>query len=118
VKDELNKIYPTTPDAEGLYYANEADEAMAITTKDYDNGNRIKRIPLSTGKVAIVRELMGHEVLKYQRIADGDREMVLPAMIAVSTKIDGQEMIVEDYLHKVKAKDYTKIMLACQDLNF
>jgi len=113
-----NKLYPTQPNNDGFFYENEGDEAMGILTKEYENGHKVKQLQLSTGKTAIVRELMGKEVLKYQRLAEGDREKVLPAMMAIAIKIDGAELLMEDYLEDIKAKDYHKLMLACQDLNF
>lgn len=100
-----------------FYFADKEDEAMGIETYVYPNGNMIKRLQLSTGKTAIVRELKGVDMTEVEKLTDGDTSKVFPAIIAVATKIDGGFIVMEDVL-QYKAKDYNRLKIAASALNF
>ena len=116
---ENEKVYPTLPDADGFYFENENDEVMDILTKEYDNGNLIKKVPLRKNRFAIVRELDQKEMKKVREIAGDakDQQRLTAAMIALCAKIDDKELIMEDIL-EYKAKDFGRLSLAAQELNF
>lgn len=112
------KIYPTAPDADGAFFETDADEAMGIITKEYENGNRIKRCLLpQSKKVAQVRELKGKDLVTVQRYMGGNSELYLAGSIAVSTTIDGQQQTLE-FFSELKFKDYGRINAMVQSLNF
>ena len=93
---------------------------MSILTKNYDNGNIVKKAPLKNGRTAIVRELTGADVLVAQEIA-GDKDKrgrrYQLAVAALATKVDGVQVVLEDLL-AMKASDMTKISSASALLNF
>lgn len=116
--EKVVKVYPTPPDQDGFYFETENEEIMGIQTKEYENGNLVKKVPLRKGKFATVRELDRKELRKVYEIAGGnDKDRLVSALIAMSTKIDDQELIMEDVL-EYKAKDYSRLSLAAQALNF
>ena len=117
METEIN--YPTLPDADGFYFENENEELLAITTKEYENGNLVKKVPLKKGRFAIVRELDQKEMKKVREIAgDGkDQQRFSASMIAMCTRIDDKDLIMEDVL-EYKAKDFGRISMAAQALNF
>ena len=78
----------------------------------------IKKVPLRKGRFAIVRELDRKEMKMVYEIAGGnDKDRLSAALIAVSSKIDEVELIMEDVL-EYKAKDYARLSMAAQSLNF
>ena len=111
------KTYPTTPDAEGFYYENEGEELLEIATKMYDNDCYVKRVVLKKGKVAMVREITGKELLEAKQPAGKSIELVEPAIAAYSTKIDDVQLLMPQLLD-MKAKDYSRIIHASNQLNF
>lgn len=114
-------IYPTTTDADGFYYEDEVDEARDIQTKEYENGNLIKKVKLSRGKVAIVRELMSSDVSKAYQLAGAKNKedrRVVAAMISLAVTIDEKPVMMEDVLDTMKAKDYMRLASANAALNF
>ncbi len=114
---EKNNAYPTLPNAEGFYFESDSDEALEISTKEYENGNLVKKVQLRKGKFAIVRELDRKEMNKVREIANGDNEKMAASLIATCAKIDDKELIMEDVL-EFKAKDYNRLTVAAQSLNF
>lgn len=116
--DKEKKVYPTPPDQDGFYFETENEEVMEIQTKEYENGNLIKKVPLRKGRFAIVRELDRKELKKVYEIAGGnDKDRLSASLIAMSAKIDDQELIMEEVL-EYKAKDYSRLSMAAQALNF
>jgi hypothetical protein len=100
-----------------FYFADKDDEVMGIETHVYPNGNMIKRLKLSNGKSAVIRELKGMDMTEVEKLTDGDTSKVFPAIIAVATKIDGAGIVMEDVL-QYKAKDYNRLKIAASALNF
>ena len=86
-------------------------------TKEYDNENLIKKVPLRKGRIAIVRELDRKEMNKAREIAGGDKDKIVASLISRCTKIDDKELIMEDIL-EYKAKDFNRLAVAAQALNF
>ncbi len=120
IKDTKGTIYPTLPDSNGFYFEDENEELLNIKTKEYDNGNLIKQVELKKGKIAIVRELDRKESKKAYEIAGEwkeDKDRLAAALIAVSTKIDDKEILMEDVL-LFKAKEFNRLSIATQSLNF
>ncbi len=120
IKDTKGTIYPTLPDSNGFYFEDENEELLNIKTKEYDNGNLIKQVELKKGKIAIVRELDRKESKKAYEIAGEwkeDKDRLATALIAVSTKIDDKEILMEDVL-LFKAKEFNRLSIATQSLNF
>lgn len=101
---------------EQWYFADEEDKASGIETIEYPNGGKSKRATLSGGKVAVMRRLKGFESVNAGKIA-GEESKVYPAMIAVATKFDGVEILMEDVLN-FWTNDYIKLQLMNQKLNF
>lgn len=98
-------------------FENDDEQVLGIETAVYKNGNKIKRLQLQGGRVAIVRELVGRDMKKADLLADGKQEDYTTAMMALATKIDSESIAFEDY-DNMKAKDYTKIKAAVGLLNF
>jgi hypothetical protein len=115
---ERSRLYPTKPDAEGFFYESDMFEAMGIETKQYENGNTIMRCTLSTGAVAVCRELKGIDGPMARKIAGGREDRYEAALAALATKIDDKEWAMEDLLHKLKMKDYNKVNMMSNKLNF
>lgn len=66
-------------------------------------------ITLSNGKTAVCRPAKGKDVMKAQRLMDGDAEKMLPALISVCTTIDGQMLTIEEQ-EEMPAGDFMKVM--------
>ena len=114
------KVYPTTPDTDGFYLESLQDEFMNVHTKKYDNGSVVKKVLLRNGRIAIVREMERTEMKRVHSLAGDtstDNDRYTAALIAVCTKIDDQEIIMEDVL-EYKAKDFSRLTYASQTLNF
>jgi hypothetical protein len=105
---------PTTDD---FFFLDDTDEAMCVETKKYENGNEVKRITLSSGKVAVVRELKAWEIEESSRLHQNDKEKYIMAIAALATAIDNEKVIYED-LRQMKGKDWTKIKYAVASTNF
>lgn len=105
-----------------FHFADEAEAAYGIETAVYKNGNKIKRFTLSKGQQAIVRELLGHDSLAIDKIVatsnNPDKEaLYMNALFYHAVKIDGVQIPIEDFA-AFKMKDYTKMKIAVQSLNF
>jgi hypothetical protein len=68
-----------------------------------------KEIKLPSGKVATIAPFKGKHVREAQRIADGDTSMIMFAMIALTTTIDGQAVVAED-LDEMDGQDVLALM--------
>lgn len=110
--------YPTTPDADGFFTANEDDASMNILTKNYDNGNIVKQATLPKSKqVAVVRELIAADTKDVSRFMDKDPEKYQMASITAATTLDGNKQPIE-VIEKMKMSDYNILISMYQDLNF
>jgi len=106
-----------TPAIGEWHTANEADAAMAIETCIYENGNISKRCTLSDGKVAICHRLKGKDRTLIKRLAGDDKNKFEDALIAVSTKIDGKDIVMED-LDALWFNDAMQLQTMATTLNF
>lgn len=100
-----------------LTFENEGDEVLGIQTKTYPNGNKVKQITLSDGRIATVRTLFGRDNVEITRRLDGKEEKYENALMSVAVKIDDKDLVIED-LDDIPFKDYNKIKIANSRLNF
>lgn len=68
-------------------------------------------------KNATVLRAKGKHTVEANRLMDGDPHLYLPAMMAVTTRIDGNRVTLEELL-ELDIADYNAIMEPCNDLNF
>ena len=110
--------YPTEPDTDGFYIESDSDAAMNIFTRQYENGNKVKKCLLpALGKTAIVRQMMARDSKEVARFTGGDAEQYQMACITVSTTFDGNKLPIEA-IEVIKFSDYTLLITMCQALNF
>ena len=111
------KIYPLAT-SDGFYYDDNTNESMGIESQKYENGKEVRRVSLSNGLKAIVRQLTGNEIGKeVVRITGKNQDDYQFAMVAVSTKIDDRGMTIED-VKEMLGKDYLKLQVANSQINF
>ncbi len=99
------------------FFEHDNDAIIGIETRKYSNGDVIKRCRLSNGAEAVSREISGADLIETDKVAGGKQENAFPAMMAMSTKIDGISVTMEDLL-VLKAKDFNKIRAMVAQLNF
>lgn len=68
-----------------------------------------KTITLPSGKTAELENFKGKHVREAQKIADGDAGKVMFAMIALTVKIDGKGVVMED-LDEMDGQDVIALM--------
>ena len=109
--------YPTKPDADGFFFENEEEEKKGISTKEYENGNVVKKTKLKKGRTAIVRELLGKDNKDIVKLMGDKTENYLNAAISIATKIDDKPVFMEDidFMHM---KDVNRLTEMYQSLNF
>lgn len=104
-----------------FHFEDESDEVMGIETAVYPNGNMIKRFKISDGRTVIARELLGSDSVQIDKIImaeKGNREdLYMNALFHYAVKVDGKMIPVEDF-GKMKMKDYNRIKVAVQSINF
>lgn len=106
-----------TPKAGEWFTEDEGDEAMGVETFHYENGGKSKRCTLSTGAVAISRRLKGNSRIAITRIVGKDTNKIQDAVVAVSTKIDGKDIVMED-LDNLWYDDLMKVQTMAASINF
>jgi hypothetical protein len=122
-KSKKNELEPTEAFKKEFYFENERDEQMGIETAIYANGNSVKRYSLSDGRVAVVRELLGSDMANIEKSLMGENndakreEKLKDAVYHYSVKLDGQSLPMEDF-SKLKMKDYLRIKVMAESLNF
>jgi hypothetical protein len=105
------------------HFANPDDTIMGIETAIYKNGNQVKRFTLSDGRVAVIRELLGKDSMQIDKSVMGENnadlreEKAMHAMFHFAVKVDDKQIPIEDF-GTMKMRDYNKIKLAVQSLNF
>lgn len=104
------------------FFESDTDELVGIETAIYKNGNTVKRFTLSNGKQAVVRELFGRDMMKVDQMIATQKgvnveEQYMYAIYHFAVKIDGQQIPMEDFAD-LKAKDFNKIKITAQALNF
>jgi len=111
------KVYPLAT-ADGFFYDDESNEQYGIESKDYENGNMIRRCTLSDGSIAIIRELTGSEMgINVNRLSVGNKDLVQFAILSIATKFGEAGKTMEEIM-QMKGKDYLKIQVANSQINF
>jgi hypothetical protein len=68
------------------------------------------QIQLSDGRTAEIRKFKGRDMVKAQKLAGKDTEMIPPYVCAMVTTIDGKPVMVEHLLDEMEGEDYLKIL--------
>lgn len=125
MKTELESTtvtYPTQPDADGFYYANEDDKESEILSKTYDNGGMSKKTKLSNGSEAVVRKLRGRDFLQTSKMmqATGEKDQTLMKVfnMSIGIKIDGETQPSEYFLDDLFQNDFILLVTVFESLNF
>lgn len=106
-----------------FHFENERDEILGIESATYTNGNQVKKFMLSDGRNVVVRELYGNDALQIDKtLATIDdqstrEEKAMAAIYHYAVKVEGKQIPMEDFA-TFKMKDYNKIKMAVQSLNF
>lgn len=109
--------YPK-PTSDGFFFDDEPDELLGIESKTYENGHEVRRVKLSNGESAIVRELSGKEIgIDVKRLSENNQEKAQFAMIALSTTINGRAITMEEVM-EMRGKDFSKLRVAMGKINF
>ena len=76
-----------------------------------------KKITLPSGKIAEIAEFKGKHIREAQRIADGEADKIIFALISLLTTIDGYPVLIED-LDEMPGKDVMKLTAEFSEANF
>lgn len=76
-----------------------------------------KEIKLPSGKVATIMEFKGKHIRKAAQIAEGDSGLLIFALIAQCTLIDGQPIVAEQ-LDEMDGRDVLKLQTEFSGANF
>lgn len=68
-----------------------------------------KEIKLPSGKTAVIAPFKGKHVREAQKVAGDDTSLIVFAMIALTTTIDGQPVVAED-LDEMDGMDVMALM--------
>ena len=68
-----------------------------------------KEITLPSGKVASIGEFKGKHIREAQRIADGEQDKFMFALISLTSTIDGMPVVAED-LDEMSGADVLALM--------
>ena len=110
--------FPTEPNEEGFFFASQEDLEAGILTKEYENGSKIKKLTLSTGKEAVIRMLKGRDFIETKKRLQADNTADVETVgLSLATKIDDKQQPTEYYLDDLYQNDYLKIFIAYSTLN-
>ena len=119
-------IYPTTSNEEGWFIEDEGDASFEILTKEYENGNLVKKFTIkrgkNKGKEVVIRELMGKDMDDIQKVLKGEKEgerenkYMQYAMFKASNL--GELNIMPEDIPNMHASDYNRLNIANASLNF
>lgn len=98
-----------TPGEDKWEFASEEDQVLGIETCRYENGQTLKRVKLSDGRIAIARRMKGKDAKFINRKTGGDTEKFQNAMASECVEIDGKKLTPEE-LDELWYEDYTNIM--------
>lgn len=76
-----------------------------------------KEIVLPSGKIAIIEDFKGRHIREAQRVSEGDPGKFIFAMIAATTTIGGQPILLED-LDEMDGRDVLKLQTEFSAENF
>ncbi len=111
------KVYPLAT-ADGFFFEDETNEAMAIESHIYENKKEVRRVTLSDGTICIVRQLTGKEMgTDVTRLIGKDQDNYQYALVSVATKFNDQGRTLEE-IKDMLGKDYLKLQIACAQINF
>lgn len=121
--EKSNKEEPEEKFSTPFHFADDNDKMMGVETAIYPNGNHVKRSKLSTGQTVIARELSGRDMMDIDKQISSNRdtsameEQYMICLFHYAVKIDGRQLPMEDF-EKLKGKDYNKIKILVQSINF
>jgi hypothetical protein len=120
--DMENAQYPTKPDAYGWFFDSAGDQSLEIETRVDEDENVFKRVRLTKGRVATLRELTGKETKTAGMIGGKDQGKIMHAYIALCAEIVDAtgvkvNFVAED-LDGWKGKDLNRLQTAAGQLNF
>jgi hypothetical protein len=122
-KNKIEDVEPEEKFIKPFHFENEREEIFGIETAIYPNNNQIKRVTLSNGSVAVVRELLGRDMVQIEKSLSGENnealreEKLKSAVYHYSVKIDGKQIPMEDF-ELLKMRDYMRIKIMAETLNF
>ncbi len=99
------------------HFADDNEKVLGVETAIYANGNEVKRLTLSSGKTAIIRELSGQDMIQVTKLTGSNPDNYTPALMHYAVKIDGHQLPMEDF-PKLKGKDFNKLNIQVLSLNF
>lgn len=76
-----------------------------------------KIVALPSGKTAVITEFKGKHIREATRIADGEADKIIFALISLLTTIDGNPVLMED-LDEMPGKDVMKLTAEFSEANF
>lgn len=76
---------------------------------NYVSADGTKEIKLPSGATAHIAPFKGKHIREAQRIADGDMSNMMFAMIAITTTVDGRNIVAED-LDDMDGQDVLALM--------
>ena len=71
---------------------------MVVKSEEKNAGSVVKTITLPSGIVVTMKKAKMRHMLNANKVAGSDKEMVVPALIAVLCLFDGQPKVMEDIL--------------------
>lgn len=75
-------------------------------------------IDLSCGSVAHIEPGLGKHMVEAQKLMGGDQSKFLPALMSQLVKIDGESLVMEDFINEMDIIAYQEIMEHFTDVNF
>jgi hypothetical protein len=72
------------------------------------NATGVQTITLPSGKIAIINEFKGKHIREATKNADGETDKMIFALIAITTTIDGKNIVIED-LDEMDGRDVLKL---------
>lgn len=75
------------------------------------------KIELPSGKVAEIREFKGRDAMQAQKMIGTDATKYIPALISITTTIDGNAIVVED-MEEMDGRDFMKLFTTFADAAF
>lgn len=113
----VENVYPKQT-SDGFYFEDETNETMSIESQKYENGKEVRRVTLSDGRIAMLRQLTGSEMgVLLPRLVGSNKDNYQFAMVAVATQINQEGKTLEE-IKDMLGKDYIKLQVANAQINF
>jgi hypothetical protein len=84
---------------------------LSVTPTTESKNSEVQEIILPSGKKAIIGAFKGKHIREATRIADGDSDKMIFALISITTTIDGNKVLIED-LDEMPGTDVMKLQAA------